>query len=114
MESDQLSQEIIAALYATVHAATIEAIQKNLDLVPKSKESFTSDYLSADQASQYLKIKINTLYSKVEKGELSCYRSGKRKLLFSLKELEQYVLSKRGKSTQDINNEVNSYINLKK
>lgn len=53
------------------------------------------DFLSADQAAKYLKIQLSTLYSKVEKGEIPYYRSGKRKLLFDTLELKEYIKNKK-------------------
>ncbi len=49
------------------------------------------DFLSALECAKYLKISRNSLYKKVEKGDLPYYRSGKRKLLFSREELQEYI-----------------------
>ena len=49
------------------------------------------NFLSAKEAAQYLRIKIGTLYAKVEKNEIPHYRSGKRKLLFKTKELFAFI-----------------------
>ena len=71
------------------------------------------DFLSAEQAASFLKIKLNTIYSKVEKGELPYSRSGKRKLLFSKKELERYIANRKVKSNDEIKEEVENYIGKK-
>lgn len=80
-----------------------------------NREMPTSDkFLSAIQAADFLKIKLNTLYSKVEKGELPSYRSGKRKLLFDKKELEEFVSNKKTKSSNEIEGDALNYINRRK
>ena len=71
-------------------------------------------FLSALEASIFLKLKIGTIYKKVENYELPHYRIGKRKLLFSQKELLDYVLGGKGKTFVSISNEVDEYINSKK
>ncbi|OFY97858.1 MAG: hypothetical protein A3K10_09860 [Bacteroidetes bacterium RIFCSPLOWO2_12_FULL_31_6] len=76
-------------------------------------ESVTEENLSSLQASRFLKIKLSTLYSKVAKGELSYSRSGGRKLLFSRKMLEEYVLKRKVKSMDEIKTEAENYINKK-
>lgn len=59
-------------------------------------DNSSDDFISAEQAANFLKIKINTIYSKVEKGDLPHYRSGERKLLFSRKELVDYIQKRKG------------------
>lgn len=79
----------------------------------ESKTDSLSDsdqYISAEQAARLLKIKLSTLYSKVESGELPYYRSGKRKLLFAKAELFEYISSHRYKSNQEISEEARKYI----
>lgn len=71
-------------------------------------------YLSATETADLLRIKMGTLYKKVEKGDLPFYRSGLRKLLFSKKELLEYISVRKGKSLTEISNEVDNYINNKK
>lgn len=53
------------------------------------------DFLFAKQAASFLKLKLNTIYSKAEKGELPFYRSGKRRLLFSKKGIGAARLKKK-------------------
>lgn len=60
------------------------------------KSSFADeDFLVAKQAASFLKLKLNTIYSKVEKGELPFYRSGKRRLLFFKKGIGAARLKKK-------------------
>lgn len=110
METNQLSPLRPAEIESIVQTATTAAITayfKNKDTKEPSPEE---DYLSAEQAADFLKIKLSTIYSKVEKGDLPHYRSGKRKLLFSKKELEDYITTRRGKTNQDISDEADQFV----
>ncbi len=74
------------------------------------------EFLNVIQAANYLKLKVNTIYSKVAKGELPCHKLGEkgRKLLFAIKDLELFVLSRKIKSNQEIQKEALIYLNSKK
>lgn len=112
MNQTELSSEIYAYLNLIVKSSVKEAI----DQILKAKSSFLQDqdYLSAEEAASFLKIKLNSIYSKVEKGELPHYRSGKRKLLFSRKELEVFIMSTKMKSMEEIEREAEEYIQNKR
>lgn len=105
---EQIRLEKIVNWLERVRSATKEA--KQILKGKSSKEpNIDEDFLSAEQAASFLKLKLNTIYSKAEKGDLPFYRSGKRKLLFSKKELEQYVVKRKVKSLDEINEEVETY-----
>ncbi len=109
MASDQHPPNLEEIIHSAARSAATEVLnklQEQMNLASSAEE----DFLSAVQAAAYLKIKLNTLYSKVEKGELACYRSGKRKLLFSKSELEQFIRSKRFKSNADISNDIDTHL----
>jgi len=95
MKSDNIPLKTYLQLKIIVRDAVKEAFQEyekmrsNVPTVP------IDDFLSADQAAKYLKIQLSSLYAKVEKGELPYYRSGKRKLLFSLEELRDYIKNRK-------------------
>jgi excisionase family DNA binding protein len=74
----------------------------------------TDEFLSADQAAEILKIKLSTLYSKVESGDIPYSRSGKRKLLFLRSDLIQFISNKRCKSMHELSQEAENYINTQK
>jgi excisionase family DNA binding protein len=105
--------QITPQTQAIINFAVDSAIRRTLEQLSKSspaESSIDEDYLSAEQAAAFLKIKLSTLYSKVGKGDLPHYRSGKRKLLFSKKELESYIAGHRHKTNQEISEEVDDYI----
>lgn len=46
-----------------------------------------TEFLSGKEAAKFLRLKISTLYSLVEKRQIPFFRIGKRKLLFSKSDL---------------------------
>lgn len=116
-ENDTLN-ELLPQIYkhidVVVRSAIKEAIEELSTIKQLKEPSSDIEYLSAEEAANFLKIKLNTIYSKVEKGELPHYRSGKRKLLFSRKELERFIVSSKMKSMEEIEREVEEYIQNKR
>lgn len=93
--------KILQHISVVVRTSVREALQ-HFDKERTSKSfNIDEDFLSAEQAASFLKIKLNTIYSKVKKGELPYSRSGKRKLLFSKKDLEQYFANRKVKSNDE-------------
>ena len=105
----ELLPQIYHHINVVVRSAAKEAMEQLLKGKSPKEQSLDEVYFSSVQASSYLKIKLNTLYAKAEKGEIPFSRSGKRKLLFSKKDLEQYVAKRRVKSLDEINEEVETY-----
>jgi excisionase family DNA binding protein len=118
MKQEQLPvSDLLPQIYHHINVVVRSAFKEAFDHTSKntsSKESnIEEDYLSAEQAASFLKIKINTLYKKKDNGDLPYTRSGKRKLLFSKKDLESYVSKRKVKSNDEINDEVETYLKNK-
>jgi excisionase family DNA binding protein len=109
--------DLLPQIYQHLSVVVRSSVKEAMEQISKNKSSkeldMDDDSLASEQAANYLKIKLNTLYSKVEKGEVPYSRSGKRKLLFSKKELEKYVANRRVKSNDEINEEVENYLGKK-
>jgi len=75
-----------------------EQLQKQLADLQRQIASTPTDnapeWLSADQAADYLNIKKSTLYKKTMNGELPFYKPGK-KLRFKRTELSEFIQSGR-------------------
>jgi excisionase family DNA binding protein len=95
MKSDNIPLKLFIQLKIIVRDSVKEAFQEYEKMKSNIPTIPNDDFLSADQAAKYLKIQLSTLYSKVEKGEIPYYRSGKRKLLFSLEELREYIKNRK-------------------
>lgn len=91
--------ELLPKIFNHINIAVRSAIKEEFEHYIKTKSQIEGgvnvENLSSKQASSYLKIKLNTLYSWVENGKISYSRSGKRKLIFLKSDLEQYVARRR-------------------
>ena len=109
-----LQEEELSKIYSQINTIVKSATKEAIEQVLKTKNSQAfnpgDESLSAEQAADFLKIKLNTVYAKVDKFELPHYYSGKRKLLFSKNELVEYVIKRKGKSNTEISEEVDDYI----
>jgi excisionase family DNA binding protein len=105
--------ELLPRIYHHISLAVTNAVKTALEQQQNGKDvkslSIDEDYLSADQAAVFLKIKLRTVYTKAEQGELPFCRVGKRKLLFAKADLNNYLASRRVKSRDEINDEVQNY-----
>lgn len=102
--------ELLTEKIQILVANTLKECINKLSTSEKQGMQLTHDeFLSAKEAANFLKIKLNTIYAKVERREISFYRSGKRKLLFSKRELEMYI-KERNTSVSNISNDVNKYL----
>jgi excisionase family DNA binding protein len=114
MNKEETVAELLPQIYQHINETVSNAIKSALEQVknrnvPKLSPG-NEDFLSAEQAAAFLKLKLNTIYSKAEKGELPFYRSGKRKLLFSKKELEQYIRNSKVRSHKELDEEAENYL----
>ena len=54
-------------------------------------------FLSIDEASQYLGISKNTLYSYTSKGILPFYKMQRRKIYFRIEDIDEFVLNEKNR-----------------
>jgi len=73
----------------------------------------TEQLLTIKEASEFLKLSIPTIYSKVSKNQLPYMKRSKR-LYFSSTELMEYLKEGRKKSTEEIEAEADAYLSNKK
>lgn len=113
------SKETLTLIEQIVEKAVESAMRKALtQLIDLNKaidinQQASSTYFSAEQAAEYLKIKVSTLYKKVEKGLIPHSRSGGRKLLFNKKALDEYIQESNGFTVLDIEKKVNMHLQSK-
>ena len=88
-----------------------------LGLQNQSKEveqrEVIEQFLSVQEAAQFLNLSVPTIYSKVSKGELPVMKRGKR-LYFSSKELMAYLKDGRKKSFAEIEADAEAYLSNSK
>lgn len=103
---DQLPNEVAR------QGAILEQIQTLLnELVGKPNEQ-KEEFLSIDEASEYLGIAKATLYVKVSRREVPSIRRGKR-LYFSSLDLSEYLKGGKRKTKDELNQLAESYSNKK-
>jgi len=78
---------------------------------PKKTEQ-TEQLLTVQEAAEFLKLTVPTIYSKVSKGELPVMKRSKR-LYFSSTELLEYLKGGRKKSNAEIEQEASAYLSIK-
>jgi excisionase family DNA binding protein len=86
-------------------------------LLIKKQEQKTNEqpeqFLTVQEAAQFLNLTVPTIYSKVSNGELPVMKRSKR-LYFSSTELMEYLKEGRKKSNAEIEQEADAYLSNKK
>ena len=89
-----------------------DEVSKLKDLLIQKQVSPTKEaekLLTIKEASEFLKLTVPTIYSKVSKNELPYMKQGKR-LYFSSTELMEYIKEGRNKSRTEIEAEADAYL----
>jgi excisionase family DNA binding protein len=85
-------------------------------IIDKQEQAATKQpeqLLTVQEAAEFLKLTVPTIYSKVSKGELPVMKRSKR-LYFSSTELMEYLKGGRKKSNAEIEQEAEAYLSTKK
>ena len=108
-----MNNELLPLIYSRLEALVFASTQKAVKAALEAQKEATADdeFLTASEAADYLKYTLNTVYSKVENGELPHHKPGKRKLLFCKEELRDYVRSSKIKSNREIKKEASNHLN---
>ena len=84
-------------------------------IVEKQAQTPTDEperFLNIEEAADFLRLAIPTVYSKVSRGELPVMKQGKR-LYFSRAELLDYLKAGRKKTNAEIEQDAESYLSKK-
>jgi excisionase family DNA binding protein len=95
--------------------SSIESLILDLKHQPKQVEPIDQQeqLLTIQQAAEFLRLSVPTLYTKVSKGELPVMKRSKR-LYFSRVELLEYLKEGRKKSNAEIEAEAEAYLSNSK
>ena len=109
MKSEQVKlNEILPLIYSyigkVVKTSVSEALQE-LQSRKEKEDDLTTDYLSVEQAACFLCVSTNSIYYLVKSKQIPYSRISQRKLMFSKKDLIQFVESKKSKSKNQCKNE---------
>lgn len=83
----------------------VDSIKELLLENQQGQHSSHSDLLTIGQASEFLKLSIPTLYTKVSRGEIPVNKRGKR-LYFSRGELSAWIKSGRKKTIEETQSDI--------
>lgn len=98
--------EIIDLRLSNIENLLLDLKNQNKEVEPtKQPEQF----LTIQEAAEFLRLTVPTVYIKVHKGELPVMKRGKR-LYFSQSELMDYLKAGRKKSNAEIEQEANAYL----
>jgi excisionase family DNA binding protein len=98
-------EKLISSISERVTANILKAVRNEQ---PHTAEP-TEQLLTIQEAAEFLKLTVPTLYSKVSKGELPVMKRSKR-LYFSRAELLAYLKEGRKKSNAEIEQEAKAYL----
>lgn len=87
----------------------IETLLIDIKHPPQQQKIETEVLLTIKQASEFLKLSVPTIYSKVSRGEIPVMKQAKR-LYFSSVELMQFVKDGRRKTNSEIEAEAVDYL----
>ena len=95
-----------------------EVVIKHLDELKQliiQQQLLQKEALTFSEAANYLDLSESYLYQLVSRGQVPSYKPNGKKLYFSRKELDQWLLSNKQRSKSEIANEVeNFFINRKR
>jgi excisionase family DNA binding protein len=100
-------EKLITSISERVTANILKAVRNEQ---PNTEQ--TEQLLTIQEAAEFLKLTVPTLYSKVSKGELPVMKRSKR-LYFSRTELLEYLKEGRKKTNAEIKQEVETYLKKK-
>lgn len=94
-----------------VKLSNIESLLKELRNQNSSEQ--TDELFTIEQAAEFLKLTVPTMYGKVHRKEVPCMKQGKR-LYFSKLELIAYIKDGRLRTTYELEQAANDYLSTKK
>ena len=89
------------------------SVREVLKETPPQTVEPTEQFLTIQEAAEFLSLTVPTMYSKVSKGELPVMKRSKR-LYFSRTELLKYLKDGRKKSNAEIEQEAKAYLSNNK
>lgn len=91
----------------------LESIEQLLLLSNKPANAESDELLSIQQAAEFIKLSVPTVYGFVSRSEIPCMKKGKR-LYFSRHELKEWIKTGRKKTITEIASEADEYLSSNK
>ena len=82
----------------------LELLNKQVSQIVKIQQKAVSgyDYLNAHELAELLGESIKTIYGRVYKKQIPCYKPGGKTLLFDLKEIKDWIKSGKQSSIDEL------------
>lgn len=84
-------------------------IDKILELLVAGK-AHQKDFLSVREASEYLDVSESAIHKLTSKREIPHFKPGGKKIYFKKSDLDNWILSGKVETTEDLENEINLYL----
>jgi excisionase family DNA binding protein len=94
----------------------METIQKlnEIEALLKKQYALTKEILTLEEAADYLSLSKSALYKLTSRREISFYNPGGKKIYFKKTELENWIISKRIASNDEIQEQSDDFLKNKK
>ncbi|MCW4470348.1 helix-turn-helix domain-containing protein [Flavobacterium sp. MFBS3-15] len=90
---------------------SIEKKLLDIEALVKKQYVLSKNFLTLEEAAGYLNLSKSALYKLTSSKEIPYYVPGGKIIYFRRAELDSWLLSNRVSSTEELNSEVNDYIN---
>ena len=90
----------------------MEIIQKSneIEVLLKIQHTFFKEFLTLNEASEYLDLSKSALYKMTSKKEIPFYNPGGKKIYFKKEELNNWITNARVDSSLEVELDVTSYL----
>ncbi|MCO6174447.1 helix-turn-helix domain-containing protein [Flavobacterium sp. NRK F10] len=81
-----------------------------IEALLKRQYALSKEILTLEESADYLCLSKSALYKMTSKKEIPFYNPGGKKIYFKKSELDNWVLNSKSISTEEIEDEINSYL----
>ena len=89
-----------------------DEILKRLDSIDEKIREGTDEYLTLQQAAEYLGFKPSYMYKLTHRRSIPCYKPTKKKLFFKKSDLDNWITRNKRKSKGEIDQLATNYLNI--
>lgn len=81
-----------------------------IEALLKKQYTLSKEILTLEESADYLQLSKSALYKLTSKKDIPFYNPGGKKIYFKKQELDNWVLTGKSHSIEEIDDEVNSYL----
>lgn len=83
---------------------------EEIEALLRKQYALSKEILTLEEAADFLSLSKSAIYKLTSKKEISFYNPGGKKIFFKRTELENWVLSSKSSSIDEVNDEITSYL----